>query len=95
MKLPSICLFSVVILSVQSAPIDAPSPKLVYDQKQTGEYNIQVHLKDLQIVALLGDDALGVSLTDRSKPVLILYRTTTTTTTTPTSPSNHPRETSP
>ncbi|CAH1374801.1 unnamed protein product [Tenebrio molitor] len=59
MKLPSICLFSVVILSVQSAPIDAPSPKLVYDQKQTGEYNIQVHLKDLQIVALLGDDALG------------------------------------
>lgn len=30
-----------------------------YDQKQTGDYNIQLHLKDFQIVALLGEDTLG------------------------------------
>ncbi|XP_050305037.1 uncharacterized protein LOC126742428 [Anthonomus grandis grandis] len=34
-------------------------PQLVYDQKQTGDYNIQLHLKDFQIIALLGDDGLG------------------------------------
>lgn len=39
----------------------APSkPKAVYDQKQNGEHNIQVHLNDIQIVALLGEDGLGV-----------------------------------
>lgn len=32
------------------------SAQLVYDQKQTGDYNIQLHLKDFQIIALLGDD---------------------------------------
>lgn len=36
-------------------------PQMVYDQKQTGDYNIQLHLKDFQIIALLGDEALGVS----------------------------------
>lgn len=32
---------------------------VTYDQKQTGDYNIQLHLKDFQIIALLGEDALG------------------------------------
>ncbi|XP_066155974.1 uncharacterized protein [Euwallacea fornicatus] len=35
------------------------APQLVYDQKQTGDYNIQLHLKDFQIIALLGDDTLS------------------------------------
>lgn len=30
-----------------------------YDQKQTGEYNIQLHLKDFEVVALLSDSAFG------------------------------------
>lgn len=30
-----------------------------YDQKQTGDYNIQLHLKDFQVVALLSEGALG------------------------------------
>ncbi|XP_045474439.1 uncharacterized protein LOC123680541 isoform X2 [Harmonia axyridis] len=34
-------------------------PQLVYDQKQHGDYNIQVHLKDFQIIALLGEESLG------------------------------------
>lgn len=37
-----------------------------YDQKQTGDYNIQLHLKDFQVVALLSESAfadLGVRTT--------------------------------
>ncbi|CAH0554547.1 unnamed protein product [Brassicogethes aeneus] len=34
-------------------------PQTVYDQKQTGDYNIQLHLKDFQIIALLADDSIG------------------------------------
>ncbi|XP_060529129.1 mucin-5AC [Cylas formicarius] len=36
-------------------------PDLIYDQKQTGDYNVQLHLKDFQIIAILGDTegALG------------------------------------
>ncbi|KAJ8964517.1 hypothetical protein NQ314_004812, partial [Rhamnusium bicolor] len=34
-------------------------PQTVYDQKQTGDYNIQLHLKDFQIIALLSDDSIG------------------------------------
>ncbi|KAK9877008.1 hypothetical protein WA026_016035 [Henosepilachna vigintioctopunctata] len=34
-------------------------PQLVYDQKQKGDYNIQVHLKNFQVIALLGDDGTG------------------------------------
>ncbi|KAK4875649.1 hypothetical protein RN001_012071 [Aquatica leii] len=30
-----------------------------YDQKQTGDYNVQLHLKDFHIFALLGDDPWG------------------------------------
>lgn len=41
------------------------TPRTVYDQKQTGDYNIQLHLKDFQVIALLGGEgsALGVSFT--------------------------------
>ncbi|XP_066260485.1 uncharacterized protein [Euwallacea similis] len=35
------------------------APQLIYDQRQTGDYNIQLHLKDFQIIALLGDDTLS------------------------------------
>lgn len=30
-----------------------------YDQKQSGDYNIQLHLKDFEIVALLSDSMFG------------------------------------
>ncbi|VEN60996.1 unnamed protein product, partial [Callosobruchus maculatus] len=36
-----------------------PSAGTVFDQKQTGDYNIQLHLKDFQIIALLADDSAG------------------------------------
>lgn len=38
---------------------DKNLPQTVYDQKQTGDYNIQLHLKDFQIIALLADDTIG------------------------------------
>lgn len=52
------------LLSIFCLANSAPStkPKALYDQKQNGEHNIQVHLNDIQIVALLGEDALGVSI---------------------------------
>lgn len=31
----------------------------LYDQKQNGDYNIQLHLKDFQIIAMVADDSLG------------------------------------
>lgn len=39
----------------------APSSKIKtrFDQKQTGDYNIRLSLKDFQIIALLGDDTFG------------------------------------
>lgn len=51
------------VLPVCSAPSSKnASPHTVFDQKQTGDYNIQLHLKDFQIIALLaGDSGLGVS----------------------------------
>lgn len=33
--------------------------KINYDQKQTGDYNIRLNLKDFQIIALLGEDTFG------------------------------------
>ncbi|XP_018562691.1 uncharacterized protein LOC108904566 [Anoplophora glabripennis] len=66
----TICRFCMVVLLVvlpgQCAPRSKGSksghrsaPQTVYDQKQTGDYNIQLHLKDFQIIALLGDDYFG------------------------------------
>lgn len=48
----------VVILAscVSSAPLE--NYTTTYDQKQTGEYNIQLHLKDFQIIAVLADEQL-------------------------------------
>ncbi|KAL3270335.1 hypothetical protein HHI36_009383 [Cryptolaemus montrouzieri] len=34
-------------------------PHLVYDQKQDGEINVQVRVKDFQVIALLGQDSLA------------------------------------
>lgn len=58
--LPTVLL---LVVSVRSAPSKEKSalPQTVYDQKQTGDYNIQLHLKDFQVIALLGDEAFGVS----------------------------------
>lgn len=48
-----------------------------YDQKQTGQYNIRLHLKDFQIIALLNEDALGalndVSVSCISNDILCNY----------------------
>ncbi|CAG9864045.1 unnamed protein product [Phyllotreta striolata] len=43
------------------------SPTQTYfDQKQTGDYNIQLHLKDFQIIALVGDDSASLGDYDYS-----------------------------
>lgn len=49
----------VVVALVSGAPKSRNDKFTTYDQKQTGDYNIQLHLKDFQIVALLSEDALG------------------------------------
>lgn len=33
-------------------------PSATYDQRQTGDVNVQVHVKDVQVLALLGSDML-------------------------------------
>lgn len=57
----AICL--AIVLPAHSHPKGSKSSSQ-YDQKQTGDYNIQLHLKDFQIIAMVPDDsfgALGVS----------------------------------
>lgn len=60
-----ITLISVLLIEgISAAPrsgskFKSAAPHTVYDQKQTGDYNIQLHLKDFQIIALLGDDAFS------------------------------------
>lgn len=49
----------VVVALVSCAPKSRNDRLTTYDQKQTGDYNIQLHLKDFQIVALLSEDTLG------------------------------------
>lgn len=51
----------VVIFITMIGPVhNAPKmPPAKYDQKQTGENNVQVHLKNFHIVAVLGDDLWG------------------------------------
>ncbi|KAF5273877.1 hypothetical protein FQA39_LY00992 [Lamprigera yunnana] len=61
-KFFGVCVLGFTIISpVHNAPKhkykEQSSTKL--DQKQSGEVNIQVHLKDFHIFALLGDDPLG------------------------------------
>ncbi|XP_030759324.1 uncharacterized protein LOC115884785 [Sitophilus oryzae] len=60
----ALTVLSWAILAVKGAPHRGKSknndrPRIVYDQKQTGDFNLQVHLKDLQIIAIVGDEALG------------------------------------
>ncbi|XP_065155763.1 mucin-2-like [Atheta coriaria] len=45
------------LAETRSAP--RRSASTTFDQKQTGEYNIQLHLKDFQIIAVVGDDSFG------------------------------------
>lgn len=53
-----LCLFGFTLSQVICAP-RSKGKFTTYDQKQTGDYNIQLHLKDFQIVALLNDDTLS------------------------------------
>ncbi|CAH2001935.1 unnamed protein product [Acanthoscelides obtectus] len=63
--LPVVLLAVALASKVESAPSKgSKGPKTtsagtVFDQKQTGDYNIQLHLKDFQIIALLADDSAG------------------------------------
>nr|XP_023020290.1 uncharacterized protein LOC111508888 [Leptinotarsa decemlineata] len=57
-----LCLVSLLIVipsdgAPKSKKSDHHSPHTLYDQKQTGDYNIQLHLKDFQIIAVLSDEA--------------------------------------
>lgn len=53
----SIFLLSLFVVLGYGAP--KSKIKTHYDQKQTGDYNIRLSLKDFQIIALLGDDTIG------------------------------------
>ncbi|CAH1101686.1 unnamed protein product [Psylliodes chrysocephalus] len=61
-KIRFLCLIALVlVIGSDGAPKKSKrggeqTPQTVYDQKQTGDYNIQLHLKDFQIIAVLGDD---------------------------------------
>lgn len=48
-----------IVPYILCAPRSRNRQQVSYDQKQTGDYNIQLHLKDFQIVALLGEDTIG------------------------------------
>lgn len=48
-------------LLLWATPSKAAPPAAQYDQKQTGDYNIHLHLQDFQIIALLGGDPFAVS----------------------------------
>lgn len=53
--------FCLTVALFASAAVGAPKgskSKTNYDQKQTGDYNIRLNLKDFQIVAIV-DDSLG------------------------------------
>lgn len=64
----------VFVALASGAPRSKNNDKLTtYDQKQTGDYNIQLHLKDFQIVALLGDDTLGAFGVSPKKSLIIFF----------------------
>lgn len=54
-----ISLVSVAVASPYRSRSRNKNSAPTYDQKQTGEYNIQLHLKDFEVVALLSDSAFG------------------------------------
>lgn len=54
-----IIFYVICVSQVWCAPKSRNRQQVSYDQKQTGDYNIQLHLKDFQIVALLGEDTIG------------------------------------
>lgn len=72
-KLIAVLIICVVpaLPSPHSSRYRSRSSSPTYDQKQTGDYNIQLHLKDFQVVALLSEGALG-DLGVRSKKKLSL-----------------------
>lgn len=57
--LVAVILVSLAVFADAAPRSKSKGPQLVYDQKQKGDYNVQVHLKDFQIIALVGDDPLG------------------------------------
>lgn len=50
-------LLIIAICRVTAAMPRAPA-KAVYDQRQTGDLNVQLELKDLQVIALINSDVL-------------------------------------
>ncbi|XP_044754518.1 uncharacterized protein LOC123313622 isoform X2 [Coccinella septempunctata] len=56
----AVLLVGLAVFSDAAPRSKSKGPQLVYDQKQHGDYNIQVHLKDFQIIALLGEESLGL-----------------------------------
>lgn len=67
-----ICLH--VTIPVTSAPSSKNHHPTVYDQKQTGDYNIQLHLKDFQIIALLPGEA-GLEVSNYFSLILLRFKT--------------------
>lgn len=58
-----LCVFIILPTNILLVPIALPSPvagsSLKYDQSQAGDYNVQVHLKNIEVYAILDDGALG------------------------------------
>ncbi|KAK5644723.1 hypothetical protein RI129_006023 [Pyrocoelia pectoralis] len=57
-----VCVISFLLIDpVYNAPKhrNKDHSSTTFDQKQTGDYNVQVHLKDFHIFAVLGDDSWG------------------------------------
>ncbi|XP_018336866.1 cell wall protein RBR3 [Agrilus planipennis] len=56
-------LFSFLLINVETAPRSrsksSGQQSTTFDQKQTGEYNIQLHLKDFNVIAVVADEAFS------------------------------------
>lgn len=60
-------------------PRDTFSNPATYDQRQTGDLNVQIHLKDVEVVALLDSELLDdytvtVPIITRLQPIIYLSR---------------------
>lgn len=51
-------MFGHLVIAVSCITAVMPVPARVYDQRQTGDLNVQIELKDLQVVALVDSGLL-------------------------------------